>query len=135
MNFNEDQHSPEMPSPNQRPFEVLENKLDFLINLNLTSLKLIISLSSCLNKSESIPDGLREELRTIHSVLPNLLTLQDSKPVFIDLVEKLDLKLTELIGTPDSGDQIKQINDSSSLVISNKEIIQGFNRYESLIDR
>ncbi|MHA2093583.1 MAG: hypothetical protein ACW98F_02960, partial [Candidatus Hodarchaeales archaeon] len=135
MNFSEDQRSPEGPSPDQRPLDVLESKLDFLINLNLTSLNLIIALSSSLNEYESIPDGLRKELSTIHSALPNLLTLNDGKPVFIDLVEKLDIKLTEIIGTSDTGEVIKPIENNSTLVVSNKEIIEGFNRYESLIDK
>ena len=135
MNFNEDQHSPEGHSSNQRPLEVLENKLDFLINLNLTSLNLIITLSSYISNRENIPDGLYKELRTVHSALPNLLTLKEAKPVFMELVEKLDLKLTEIIGVSDTNDQTEQFDDISTLVGKNKEIIKSFNRYESLIDK
>ncbi len=135
MNFSEDQNPSKGPSTDQRPLDVLENKIDFLINLNLTSLNLITALSSCISDRDGIPDGVRKELRSIHSALPNLLTFDNAKPVFMDLVEKLNAKLAEIIGTPDTTNIIEQAYDTSIPVTSNKEIMKGFNRYESLIDK
>ncbi len=135
MNFNEDQDPLKNPSPNQSTLRLLEGKLDFLINLNLTSMNLIIALCSNINERDRIPEGLRNELKAIHSALPNLLTLKETRPVFMNLVESLDSKLMEIIGTSASNEAREQIDDSPILRTSNKEVIKGFNRYESLIDK
>ncbi len=78
---------------------VIENKVDFLINLNLIMLNLVISLNSKDHLQEPIPDHILNELISIHQTLPKILTAGESRPVFIKQIEKLNVKLAEMVGT------------------------------------
>jgi hypothetical protein len=134
MNFSDDPQSPD-PSRDQKTLEALEVKLDFLINLSLTNLNLVIELGSCINDSERIPERFQNELNTIYSALPNLLSLKESKPVFMDLIKKLDAKLSGILGDSVPKEETAPITKKTISKVTGSEVIKGFNRYESLIDK
>ena len=74
---------------------IIENKVDFLINLNLILLNLVISLS----KDESkgiISENIMKELESIHQTIPKILTAGESKSVFIDQIGNINAKLAEI---------------------------------------
>ena len=93
---------------------VIENKIDFLINLNLMLLNLLIKQSSKDNEELSLSDHIIDELKSIHETLPKILTSGESKTVFIKQIEKLDNFLSEVIGISELGesDEIEPVVSS-----------------------
>lgn len=116
----QDNHSPKWPREGDSLGSV-ETKIDFLINLNLQMLNLVVSLSSWIHKKESLPENILNELNLIQTTLPKLFTAEGSKLIFMESLQNLNSKISDLMENYDSLIKEKEVIDTPS---SPHEIIQ-----------
>jgi hypothetical protein len=114
---------------------IIENKIDFLINLNLMLLNLLIKQSSKDHLQTPLSDHVLEELIAIHKTLPKILTSGESKVVFIKQIEKIDEYLTEIIGATETGESVETEPSISPTHITPKIIEGDYQRLVNPIDK
>ncbi|MHA2167887.1 MAG: hypothetical protein ACXAAT_18725, partial [Candidatus Hodarchaeales archaeon] len=90
----------------------VETKIDFLINLNLQMLNLIVTLSSWIHEKETLPENILKELKLIQTTLPKLFTAEGSKLVFMENIQNMNLKIGELLENYESLISEKEVLDT-----------------------
>jgi hypothetical protein len=90
----------------------VETKIDFLINLNLQMLNLIITLGSWIHEKETLPENILKEFKLIQTTLPKLFTAEGSKLVFMENIQNMSLKIGELLDDYESLISEKEVLDT-----------------------
>jgi hypothetical protein len=92
----------------------VETKIDFLINLNLQMMNFVVTLGSWIHNKETLPDNVLKELKLIQTTLPKLFTNEGSKLVFMESIQNLNIKISELLENYDSLISEKEVIDTSA---------------------
>ena len=114
----------------------LETKIDFLINLNLQLMNLVVSLSVWINQKETLPENVLKELQHIQSILPKLFTTEGSKLVLMESIQTLGSKLQDMMedkDTPITDEKSLEKAISPNILAESEE--QDFTREEVTDDR
>ena len=90
----------------------VETKIDFIINLNLQMLNLIVTLSSWIHEKETLPDNIVKELKLLQTTLPKLFTAEGSKLVFMENIQNMNMKIGQLLENYDYLVNEKEVLDT-----------------------
>jgi len=118
-----DTHSQKWPRESDSLGSV-ETKIDFLINLNLQMLNLVVTLSAWIHKKENLPENMLSELKLIQTTLPKLFTSEGSKLVFMESIQNLNSKISELMENYDvlaKEKEVMNIPSASNTIIQSEK--------------